>query len=423
MQAKRFFASLWEKLKKALTRNVGLKVISLVFAILLWAYVLVVLNPVRTKNISDVTISLEGYNDLLSRNLIVVDQDLGMADVSVNAEITNHASLDASRITCRASLSTITGAGTFRLPVSATVQGNLGSVSEVYPSTVTVEVDKLVKKTVPVRVVYSGFLPDGYEVLSESYSNTISVEGAARFVENAVRAVATIDLTDRTADISETVKVVFYNAEGEEINVVTRTGDAPSVLVYVSISAVKKVPVVPQLNLLDEDYYDVSTQSKPDYVYIYGDVEVLNTVDEVLTENVVLTEEAGIQSLDTTLILPEGTSLKSGQTSKVKLTVTVTEKEGEKEIQVPLKIKGLSDGFHLGENIPATVTVIARGKMKELSKLGAENITATADLTGRIVGVHEITPVLELVTMTGYESIALELKEPMVKMEIIEGQQ
>lgn len=423
MQAKRFFASLWEKLKKALTRNVGLKVISLVFAILLWAYVLVVLNPVRTKNISDVTISLEGYNDLLSRNLIVVDQDLGMADVSVNAEITNHASLDASRITCRASLSTITGAGTFRLPVSATVQGNLGSVSEMHPSTVTVEVDKLVKKTVPVRVVYSGFLPDGYEVLSESYSNTISVEGAARFVENAVRAVATIDLTDRTADISETVKVVFYNAEGEEIDVVTRTGDAPSVLVYVSISAVKKVPVVPQLNLLDEDYYDVSTQSKPDYVYIYGDVEVLNTVDEVLTENVVLTEEAGIQSLDTTLILPEGTSLKSGQTSKVKLTVTVTEKEGEKEIQVPLKIKGLSDGFHLGENIPATVTVIARGKMKELSKLGAENITATVDLTGRIVGVHEITPVLELVTMTGYESIALELKEPMVKMEIIEGQQ
>lgn len=423
MQAKRFFASLWEKLKKALTRNVGLKVISLVFAVLLWAYVLVVLNPVRTKNISDVTISLEGYNDLLSRNLIVVDQDLGMADVSVNAEITNHASLDASRITCRASLSTITGAGTFRLPVSATVQGNLGSVSEVYPSTVTVEVDKLVKKTVPVRVVYSGFLPDGYEVLSESYSNTISVEGAARFVENAVRAVATIDLTDRTADISETVKVVFYNADGEEIDVVTRTGDAPSVLVYVSISAVKKVPVVPQLNLLDEEYYDVSTQSKPDYVYIYGDVEVLNTVDEVLTENVVLTEEAGIQSLDTTIILPEGTSLKSGQTSKVKLTVTVTEKEGEKEIQVPLKIKGLSDGFHLGENIPATVTVIARGKMKELSKLGAENITATADLTGRIVGVHEITPVLELVTMTGYESIALELKEPTVKMEIIEGQQ
>lgn len=421
MQVKRFFTSLWNGLKKICTRNIGLKVISLVFAVLLWAYVLVVLNPVRTKSIGDVPISLEGYNDLLSRNLIVVDQDLGMADVSVNAEITNHASLDASRITCRASLSTITGPGTFRLPVSTTVQGNLGSVSEVSPSTVTVEVDKLVKKTVPVRVVYEGTLPEGYEVLSESYSNTISVEGASRFVENAVRAVATMDLTDRTADISETVKVVFYNSAGEEINVVTRTGDAPSVLVYVSISAVKKVPVVPQVSLLDEEYYDVSVLAKPDYVSIYGDIEVLNTVDEVLTENVVLQEEAGIQALETTLVLPEGVSLKSGQSTKVKLTVTVTEKEGEKEIQVPLKIKGLSDGFHLGENIPATVTVIAKGKLKQLNKLGAENIIATADLTGRAAGIHEITPALELVVVNGYETIMLEPKEQTVKIEIIVG--
>lgn len=422
MQAKQFFTSLWEKIKEVCTRNLGLKIISLVFAVLLWAYVLVVLNPVRTKNISDVAISLEGYNDLLSRNLIVVDQDLGMANVSVNAEITNHASLEASRITCRASLSTIMEAGTFRLPVSATVQGNLGSVSEVSPSMVTVEVDKLVKKTVPVKVIYEGTLPEGYEVLSESYSSTLTVEGASRFVESAVRAVATVDLTDKTADINETVKVVFYDAAGEEVNVVTRTGDAPSVLVYVSISAVKKVPVLPQLNLLDEEYYDVSTQSKPEYVYIYGDVEVLNTVQEVLTENVVLEEEAGIQSLETILILPEGVSLKSGQSSKVKLTVTVTEKEGEKEIQIPLKVKGLAEGFHLGENVPATVTVVARGKMKELNKLGAENLTATADLTGRIAGDHEITPVLELVNVNGYESITLEPKEATVKMEIIEGQ-
>ncbi len=421
MQAKRFFASLWDSLKKLFTRNLGLKVISLIFAVLLWAYVLVVLNPVRTKNISDVPISLEGYNDLLSRNLIVVDQDLGMADVSVNAEITNHASLDASRINCRASLSTITGPGKFRLPVSATVQGNLGSVSEVSPSTVTVEVDKLMKKTVPVRVVYEGILPAGYEVLSETYSTTISVEGASRFVENAVRAVATIDLSDRTSDINETVKVVFFNAEGEEINVVTRTGDAPSVLVYVSISAVKKVPVVPQLNLPDEEYYEVSVQSKPDYVNIYGDIEVLNDVEEVLTENVVLEETPGIQTLETTIVLPEGVSLKSGQSTKVKLTVTVTEKEGEKEIQVPLKVNGVSEGFHLGENIPATVTVIARGKMKQLNQLGAENITATADLIGRIAGIHEITPVLELVSINGYESIMLEMKQPTVRIEIIEG--
>ena len=188
---KAFFASLWEKLKGMFTKNLGIKISAVVFALLLWAYVLVVLNPVRTKLIDKVPISLEGYNDLLSRNLILVEQDLGQASVSVEAAITSHASLDASRINCRASLSTITGPGTYKLTVSATTQGNLGTVSKVSPSIVEVEVDKLIKKDIPVKVTYGeSKLPEGYEILSENYSTSITVEGAARFVESAVRAEA-----------------------------------------------------------------------------------------------------------------------------------------------------------------------------------------------------------------------------------------
>ena len=83
---KAFFASLWEKLKGMFTKNLGIKISAVVFALLLWAYVLVVLNPVRTKLIDKVPISLEGYNDLLSRNLILVEQDLGQASVSGHSQ-------------------------------------------------------------------------------------------------------------------------------------------------------------------------------------------------------------------------------------------------------------------------------------------------------------------------------------------------
>ena len=65
-------SALLNKLKGFFTRNLGLKIVALVFALLLWAYVLVALNPVRTKSINGVTITLEGYTDLLSRNLILV---------------------------------------------------------------------------------------------------------------------------------------------------------------------------------------------------------------------------------------------------------------------------------------------------------------------------------------------------------------
>ena len=92
--------------------------------------------------------------------------------------------------------------------------------------------DKLIKKDIPVKVTYGeSKLPEGYEILSENYSTSITVEGAARFVESAVRAEAVLDLTDKTKDIRESVKVIFYDAEGQEVNVVTRTGETPSISV------------------------------------------------------------------------------------------------------------------------------------------------------------------------------------------------
>ena len=135
MKQRIFTTALLNRLKDVFTRNIGLKIVALIFAILLWAYVLVALNPVRSKSIDDVPITLEGYTDLLSRNLILVNSDLGLADVEVNSTITNHSNLDASRVSCRASLGTISAAGTYRLPLSVTVQSNLGTVASVDPRT------------------------------------------------------------------------------------------------------------------------------------------------------------------------------------------------------------------------------------------------------------------------------------------------
>ena len=75
MKRKNVFKAVLASFKGFFTRNLGLKIVALVFAILLWAYVLVALNPVRSKSIDDVPITLEGHTDLLSRNLILVNSD------------------------------------------------------------------------------------------------------------------------------------------------------------------------------------------------------------------------------------------------------------------------------------------------------------------------------------------------------------
>ena len=411
-----FPPALLHRFKGFFTRNIGLKIVAFIFAILLWAYVLVALNPVRSKSIDDVPITLEGYTDLLSRNLILVNSDLGLADVEVNATITNHADLDNSRVICRASLGTISAAGTYRLPLSVTVQSNLGTVASVNPRTVTVEVENLVVKTVPVKLELTGTLPEGYEVIGESYASTITIEGAARYIEPTVRAVATVDLTGRTENVEESVNLVFYDRNDQEVTVVTRTQNAPNVTVRLSLSAYKRVSVQQAVSLADDTYFTLTSEVSPASVVIYGTSEVLETIEAVSTQSLVLPAEVGVVSRELALDLPDGISLKRGQSSSVVLSAVVTEKTGERTMEVPLVYGGQSGDLVLADGAPTFVTVSLSGPLRQLELLTAGQLTAYVDLTGYGEGSWELIPVIRGLDDSRFSGVIAALQEQRIQV-------
>ena len=416
MKRKNVLKAVLASFKGFFTRNLGLKIVALVFAILLWAYVLVALNPVRSKSIDDVPITLEGYTDLLSRNLILVNSDLGLADVEVNATITNHSDLDASRITCRASLGTISAAGTYRLPLSVTVQSNLGTVASVDPRTVTVEVDNLIVKTVPVKLELTGTLPEGYEVMAESMVSTITLEGAARYIEPTVRAVATVDMTGRTENVEESVNVVFYDKDDNEVAVVTRSQNTPNVTVRVTVSAYKLVNIHPEVTLEDDIYYTSINQVSPASVIIYGNSETLAAIDAVSTQSLVLPAERGVVTRDLALVLPEGVSLKRGQSSSVTLNAVVTEKTGETTLEAPLIYAGLGNDLVIADGAPTFVTLTVSGPLKQMEQVTPESLTVKVDLAGYGPGEWELIPVIQGLDLNRFPNVIVTLQEQRVRV-------
>ena len=419
MKRKNVFKAVLASFKGFFTRNLGLKIVALVFAILLWAYVLVALNPVRSKSIDDVPITLEGYTDLLSRNLILVNSDLGMADVEVNATITNHSDLDASRITCRASLGTISAAGTYRLPLSVTVQSNLGTVASVDPRTVTVEVDNLIVKTVPVKLELTGTLPEGYEVVAESMVSTITVEGAARYIEPTVRAVATVDLTGRTENVEESVNVVFYDKNDNEVTVVTRSQNNPNVTVRATISAYKLVNIRPEVTLEDDVYYESINQVSPASVVLYGTSEALAAIDTVSTQALVLPAERGVVTRDLTLVLPEGVSLKRGQSSSVTLNAVVTEKTGEIALEAPLTYANLGKDLAIADGAPTIAYLTVSGPLKQVEQVTPESLTVKVDLAGYGPGDWELIPVVQGLDANRFPDVTVTLQEQRVQVTLL----
>ena len=419
MKQKIISKSLLDRFKGFFTRNLGLKIVALVFAILLWAYVLVALNPVRTKSIDDVTITLEGYTDLLSRNLILVNSDLGLADVEVSATITNHADLDASRVNARAFLGTISAAGTYRLPLSVTVQSNLGTVANVIPRTVTVEVDNLIIKTVPVKLELTGTLPEGYEIIGESMASTITLEGAARYISPVVRAVATVDVTGRTENLEESVDVTFYDKNDNELTVVTRSQNNPSVTVRLSLSAFKQVNVQQMVSLTDDTYYSLSSEISPATVVIYGTSETLAAIDTIPTQNLVLRAEEGVVTQELSLILPEGVSLKRGQSSTVTMTANVAERWGERMLQVPLTYIHLKNDMMIADGAPTFVNVIATGPLRQIEQLVSDFYTVQVDLANYGPGEWELVPVIQSLNLNKFPDVTNTLQEARILVTLV----
>ncbi len=419
MEHKHFSRALLGRLKTFFTENIGLKIAALVFAVLLWAYVLVALNPVRSKSIDDVPITLEGYTDLLSRNLILVNSDLGFANVEVNATITNHADLDASRINCRAYLATISSAGTYRLPLSVTVQSNLGSVASVTPRTVNLEVDNLIVKTVPVKLELVGTLPDGYEVIGESVVSTITLEGAARYIEPTVRAVARVDLTDQTENVEESVDLIFYDKNDSEVTVVTRSKNTPSVNVRLTLSAFKRVDVHQVVSLTDDTYFTLASEVSPSSVIIYGSSDVLAGIDSLATQSLVLPAEESIVSQDIALILPDGISLKRGQSSSVTLSASVTERTGERMLEVPLTYTHLRSDMAIVDGAPTYVTVLAAGPLRQLEQLTADFFSVQVDLTGYGTGDWELVPVIQGPNASKFPGVTFALPGQLIRVSLM----
>ena len=81
-------------LKNFFTKNMALKVIALVFAVLLWGYVLTDQKPVRTKIIPEVSTSFDGEAELIAQGFCVRGDRTEILDkvsVTVRAQITNYA--------------------------------------------------------------------------------------------------------------------------------------------------------------------------------------------------------------------------------------------------------------------------------------------------------------------------------------------
>ena len=418
--------------KDFFTKNIPLKIISLLFAIMLWGYVLTIENPEYPKVVRDVEITMTGESTLTERGLTLVSRELGTTDVTVQCVIGKHSELDASRITCLVDLSdralTLSDDEMSKivpLTVSASIRSGYGTITSVENSTVSVEIARVSTRTgIPVSVEYTGALPAGFRV-STPDRLTVTVSGMQSQVDRIAKGVVSIDLSafpraDLEAlagEYSGVYSIQFLDSSNNPVeNVYDDSGDSYTLDVPITIRAYREATIEPEIAVPDGYEYTYTLSRR--YITLYGDRAALDAIDTIVTEPISALPGMTGETVTAQLVLPEGITTGSGDIDSVTVTLTVSERIETRTLSVPIVVKGLDSSLLRGEDFPTEAAVSAKGTVKKLDAFTTANLTVTADLTGYGAGTHTIP--LQISVDTHAEGIAAELVQPSITVTLLE---
>lgn len=390
-------------LKGAFTRNLKFKVLALVFAMVLWGYVLTQINPERVKSVQDVLVSFDGENALMERGLVVRgnrDEILENVTVRVKTELTQYADLSADDVNATINLNTVSKSGTVTLPIRAYT--SIGSADSVVPEKITLEIDELAIKKVPVEVQYEGTLPEGYWIDDPVLSaNEVEIRGAATDVNRISKAVCIVPLTDRTESFNEAVNLRILDSNGGEIVSDYFIGETPSISVRMRVLPKKSVPVILDHSIFGLDslpaiYEIVEMKTSPSTVNIVGTEAALALVDALEVEGVDVSGRTESLHVVKKLKLPEGIETQSGS-NEVEVYINIQEKQITKSFQqVPIGFVGFDEKQQSVRLSIDALDVDLTGRTTLVSGLSADEMKLYVNITGLGEGIYQLPVVLEL---------------------------
>lgn len=392
---------MWMKIKKALTANIGFKILALVFSIALWMIVVNVDDPEQTKTFT-ATVQVVNENVLTDQGKYYTLTDGNTVSFRVTAQRSVLERLSSSDFTATADMNYLEDDE--RIPVDITVNRYASSVrisaQRLY---LKVEVGDEMDARFSIRGETTGDPADGFAVDEISVvPNVISVRGPAEYVSKIESVRAYCDVTGRNMDTSETVVPVFYDADGKEVDTTRLQVSVDTVDVYVEIVSVKEVPIVVETSGSLADGLELTgITTDPATVMIKGESSELNRVTNITIPASVISLSDITQDLTTTVditsYLPEGVTLLDSQDAQVSVKVGVAG-ETTQEFDVPvdnISVRNLERGYTTSFSA-STVKVSITALQSELSRLSANSITGYVDVSGLVPGTYNLPITMNL---------------------------
>lgn len=382
-------------LRGAFTSNLGMKIGAIVFAFVLWSYVVTFNNPERVKTLYDVPVTYLGAESLHERGLTSsrpLYDALNTVNVTVKVRSEYMAGATSALVQATVDLTGITQPGEYTLPVRGSSEANFISISNTIPSNVTLQIEDSAQADVPVEVQLEGTQnPDMYYGVPRLSRATVDVSGARSAIESVGRAVCTVDVTGLDQTLTATLTPQMVSQDGDVMSS-SLFAEVPNVIVEVPVYPKRTVTLDPdrlasQITGVPDGYAVSSIEVDPAEIEVAGPSDVIRAIQNLTTGPIDIDGATGRTTVtEVPLVLPDG--VYAALPSSVNVTVTVTVVESTKSYAgIAVGTKNLDERLEAVLQ-PSAVDVEVSGAESVVSGIKASEILPFVDLSGLGAGMH-----------------------------------
>lgn len=250
-------------MKKRLTNNIGLKIISLLIAFSIWLVVVNIDDPVISYTYSGIPVDIINGQSLTSQGKIYdVLNGTDEISVTITGKRTVVESIGKENITAVADVENITSMDKVEIVVHTNKNNDLLDNIKADTAFVELAIENLNEVHMPISIAVNGAPLDGYVVGDVTTNqNTVRISGPESVIASIARAEAEVNVANRTSDITTTSDIKLYDAQDNLVDMNHLTMNIKTLNISASVLASKAVEVI----------YSYAGTPKPGYT-VTGDL-------------------------------------------------------------------------------------------------------------------------------------------------------
>lgn len=392
-------------MKHKITKNWGLKLVSFLFAAMLWVIVTNINDPIDTYRVYNVPVTLKNMELITNNGRIyeVLDGSDMIDTVVIRAPRSIVDRFSEADVVAEADVNDLTSLNTIAIKLSTkkyndkleSIKGNIDSVK--------LNIEEKQTRSFQIRPSVTGEVRDGYMVGNVSTEqNLIRVSGPESLISQIAKAQAEVDISGFTSNIGTDTDIRLYNEDGVEIKSQSLEKNISKVRVNVEILEKKTVPVTYKVSGTPADGFRITGEitSSRNSVELAGKSENLQNVSSIEIPEGIIDVSGADETVETVVDLrdhlPGGVML-AEEDFDGNITISVQIEQERRQMvsgmMENIRFVGVPEGYEAVINEPdERYSVVLIGLASELAEIDTAALEAYVDVGAWIAGQENPEP-------------------------------